>query len=145
MRIVVDADATPGIKLIETVAQKYQVPCILISDDTHDIESNYSEVVTVSKGFQSVDMYLCNHLKEHDIVITQDYGVATIALSHNAFAIHPKGFLYTSENIDNLLNSRHLHMKLRKQGKHVKGPKKRSSQDDERLIKNLEKIILDSL
>jgi len=103
MRIIVDADATPSINLIEKLASNDQVPCILIADDTHDLTSTYSEVITVSKGFQSVDMYLVNIIKEHDIVITQDYGLATIALSKNCYVIHPKGTIYTNDNIDIML------------------------------------------
>ena len=134
MRIIVDADATPSINLIEKLASNDQVPCILIADDTHDLTSTYSEVITVSKGFQSVDMYLVNIIKEHDIVITQDYGLATIALSKNCYVIHPKGTIYTNDNIDIMLATRHLNAKKMQQKKHLKGPKKRNKDDDERVI-----------
>lgn len=141
MRIIVDADATPGISLIEQVAINYELPCILIADDTHVLKSDYSEIVTVSKGAQSVDMYLVNMLESNDIVISQDYGVAVIGLSKHCHVINTKGNLYTDENIDSLLASRHLSGKLRRQGHHTKGPKKRTKEDDIRLQETMIHII----
>ena len=35
---------------------------------------------------------------EHDIVVTQDYGVAAMALGKGAYAIHQSGKWYTDEN-----------------------------------------------
>lgn len=141
MRIIVDADAMPGIKIIEEVAQKYGVKCILISDTTHNLTSDYSEIITVDKGFQSVDMYLVNIIKENDIVISQDYGVATIALARKCLVVNPKGLLYTDDNIDMMMATRHIATKMRKQNHHLKGPKKRTKEDDERLRKTLESLV----
>lgn len=141
MRIVVDADATPGISLIEKLAEKYQLPCILIADDTHILTSSYSDIITVSKGAQSVDMYLVNMLEKHDIIVSQDYGVAVIGLSKHCYVVSPKGNEYTNQNIDSMLESRYLASKLRRQGYHTKGPKKRTNADDERLMQTLTRII----
>lgn len=137
MRIIVDADATPGISLIEMVAQKYQIPCILISDDTHILKSEYSDIITVTKGFQSVDIYLVNMIEKGDIVVTQDYGVACVAISKKIQVVNPKGEIYSENNIDLLMTQRHIHSKLRHQKKHIKGPKKRTKIDDERLVQSL--------
>lgn len=141
MRIIVDADATPGISLIEQVAINYELPCILIADDTHVLTSSYSEVITVSKGSQSVDMYLVNMLEANDMIITQDYGVAVIGLAKHCYVVNPKGYLYTDENIDSMLASRHIAGKLRRQGHHTKGPKKRTKEDDIRLQDTIINII----
>lgn len=141
MRIIVDADAMPSIPAIESFAQEYQVPCLLICDDTHQLQSDFSEVIVVSKGYQSVDMYLIGILKEGDIVITQDYGVATLALLKKTKVVHPKGMIYTEENILELLESRHQNQKLRKQKRHIIGPKKRTLLDEQRLLQSLRTCI----
>lgn len=141
MRIIVDADATPGIPLIEQIAIAYKLPCILVSDDTHVLKSDYSKIITVSKGDQSADMYLVNMLEPHDIVVSQDYGVAVIGLSKQCYVVNPKGYLYTDENIDAMLESRHIATKLRRHGHHTKGPKKRTIEDDERLVETITKIV----
>lgn len=141
MRIIVDADATPDINLIEDIAKKYQLPCILISDDTHVFTSDYSNIITVSKGPQSVDLYLVNMLKKNDIIISQDYGVAVIGLAKQCHVMSTKGYLYTDENIDSMLESRHISRKLRQLGYHTKGLKKRSKEDQLRLIQTLMNII----
>lgn len=38
--------------------------------------------------------------------MTQDYGVAALALGKRAYAIHQNGWEYTAENIDRLLMER---------------------------------------
>jgi len=141
MNIIVDADACPGVNLITDIAIKYNIKLTLYNDNTHNIESNYADVVTLSKGFQSVDMVIANDIKKGDILVTQDFGLATIALSKQAYVVHPKGMIYTDDNIDNLLYERHLNSKLRKSGKHTKGPKKRTKEDDQNLVNSLEILI----
>ncbi len=137
MKIYVDADAMPSIGIIEDTARQYQILCILVSDDSHQLTSFYSTIITVSKGYQSVDMWLINHLQKGDIVITQDYGVAVLALTKLAKVINPKGMIYTNDNIDTLLEQRHQKQKLIRQKKYGKGPKKRTIQDDVQLKKSL--------
>lgn len=141
MRIIVDADAMPGIKIIEEVAKNSKIECILISDNTHNLTSDYSKIITVDKGFQSVDMYLINIIEENDIVVSQDYGVAIIAISKKCHVVNPKGIIYTNDNIDLMMETRHIATKMRKQKKHLKGPKKRTKKDDERLKWTLEMLV----
>ena len=141
MRIIVDGDACPGISIIENIAKKYNVELIVFCDIHHYIYLEYGEVRVVDSGFQSVDMYVVNICKEKDIVITQDYGVAAIALGKKAYVINPKGYYYNEENIDRLLEERHISQKIRRAGGRPNNPKKRTKEDDNRLEKNLIKII----
>ena len=79
-----------------------------------------------------------------DIVVSQDYGVAAMALGKGAYAIHQSGRWYTDENIDRMLMDRHLNKKARRSShkNHIKGPKKRTEEDDERFAQSFEKMIL---
>lgn len=145
MRIIVDADACPGKNIIEDVAKSYRLEVIMFCDINHILNSNYSSIKYVDSGFQSVDMYVVNEAKKEDIVITQDYGVATIVLGKGSNAISPKGKIYSNDNIDRMLFERHMHSKLRKSGVKVSNSKKRTHDDDERLRNNLIKIIENNL
>ena len=141
MSIIVDADACPSINLITATASKYNLELILYTDDTHNLYSDYGKVITVSRGFQSVDTLISNDINQKDILITQDFGLAVIALSKKAKVLHPKGMIYTDDNIDKLLYERHISAKIRRSGGHTKGPKKRTKEDDLNLINSLEKLI----
>lgn len=141
MKIVVDGDGCAGREIIEKVAKKNSIKVLIYCTINHMIRSDYSEVKTVDDGFQSVDMYVANATEKNDIVVTQDYGVAAMALGKGALAISPRGYIYDNNNIDRLLFERHLSQKNRRAGGRTKGNHKRSKEDDERLYYNLEKLI----
>ncbi|MDO4943289.1 MAG: YaiI/YqxD family protein [Lachnospiraceae bacterium] len=143
MRIFVDADACPVIGIIERLAKKYDVPVTLLCDTNHVLVSDYSEVNVIGAGADAVDYALIGLCSKGDIVVSQDYGVAAMALGKGAYAIHQSGKWYTNENIDQMLMERHLAKKARRATKknHLKGPRKRSAQDDERFAESFEKMI----
>ena len=91
----------------------------------------------------AVDYKLIRICHKGDIVVSQDYGVAAMALGKGAYAIHQSGKWYTNDNIDQMLMERHLNKKARRaSGKnHVKGPKKRTPEDDEHFSESFEKMI----
>ena len=97
--IYVDADACPVYRIAEQIARKRQIPVILFSDTNHVLTSDYSEVCVVSAGADAVDFALIGRCRRGDIIITQDYGVAALALGKGACAIHQSGRWYTNENI----------------------------------------------
>lgn len=57
----------------------------------------------VDRGADSVDIVLVNNCNKGDIVVTQDYGVAAMALGKGAYAIHQSGKWFTNDNIDEML------------------------------------------
>lgn len=142
MKIIIDGDACPSIPIIENIARKYNVEVLIFCDFNHYIHSNYSQVKVVDSGFQSVDMHVVNNTSENDIIISQDYGVAAMCLPKKAYVINPKGYIYSENNIDRLLEERHISQRIRRGGGKTPNPKKRSKEDDERLAANLEKIII---
>lgn len=144
MKIYVDADACPVIGIVEKIAQKYQIPVMLLCDTNHILSSQYSEVKIIGAGADAVDFALINLCKKGDIVVTQDYGVAAMALGKGAYGIHQSGRWYTNETIDQMLMERHLNKKARRSsGKnHLKGPKKRTEEDDLRFEQSFEKLIV---
>lgn len=141
MHIYVDADACPVVGIVESLAEKYNIPVTLLCDTNHIIHSDYSEVITVGAGADAVDYKLINMCHKGDIVVSQDYGVAAMALVKGAYAIHQSGTWYTDENIDRMLMERHLNKKARRAShkNHISGPRKRTDADDEHFAKSFEK------
>lgn len=146
MHIWVDADACPVVRIVEQVAKKRKIPVTLLCDTNHVLTSDYSEVITIGAGADAVDFALVNRCQAGDLVVTQDYGVAAMALGKGAYGIHQSGRWYTNDNIGGLLMDRHLAQKARRaSGKnHLKGPKKRTAEDDENFRASLERL-LDSI
>ena len=128
MQIFVDADACPVVAIIEKIAKENSVPVTLLCDTNHVLSSAYSEVVVVGAGADAVDYKLISICHKGDIVVSQDYGVAAMALGKGAYAIHQSGKWYTNDNIDQMLMERHLNKKARRSSRkcHIKGPKKRT-------------------
>ena len=143
MKIFVDADACPVVRIVEKIAKKYEVPVTLLCDTNHVLSSDYSEVMIVGAGADAVDFKLISLCRQGDIVVTQDYGVAAMALSKKAHAIHQSGKWYTNENIDQMLMERHLAKKARRASSknHLKGPRKRTEEDDMRFAESFEKMV----
>ena len=144
MQIFVDADACPVVDIVEKIAKEYNVPVTLLCDTNHVLSSAYSEVVIVGAGADAVDYKLISICHKGDIVVSQDYGVAAMALGKGAYAIHQSGKWYTNDNIDQMLMERHLNKKARRSSRkcHIKGPKKRTEEDDERFAQSFEKMLL---
>ena len=144
MKIFVDADACPVVGIVEELAKKYKIPVTLLCDTNHVLFSDYSEAIVVGAGSDAVDYKLISICHKGDMVVSQDYGVAAMALGMGAYAIHQSGKWYTNENIDQMLMERHLNKKARRasQKNHLKGPKKRTAEDDEHFRESFEKMIL---
>ncbi len=144
MQIFVDADACPVVDVVETIAEKYHIPVTLLCDTNHVLYSDYSEVIVVGAGADAVDYKLISICHKGDIVVSQDYGVAAMALGKGAYAMHQSGKWYTDENIDRMLMERHLNKKARRSSSknHIKGTRKRTNEDDERFAQSFEKLVL---
>lgn len=132
MKILVDADACPVKEIVVRMAKARGVPVIMVIDTSHELEDGYSKVITVDKGIDSADYAVAGLASRDDIVVTQDYGLAAMALAKGAKAINQDGLIYTDSNIDQLLTRRYVGQKLRRGGIRTKGPKKRTKGDDER-------------
>ncbi len=143
IRLLIDADACPVYRIAEGIAKERQIPVMLFSDTNHILSSEYSEVRIIGAGADAVDFALINECKRGDIIITQDYGVAAMALGKGAYPIHQNGRWYTNDNIDQMLMERHLAKKARMgKGKHhLKGSRKRTPEDDENFTASLLRLI----
>jgi uncharacterized protein YaiI (UPF0178 family) len=140
-RILVDADACPVKEIILKMAKRRDIPVTMVIDTSHELDDGYSTVVTVDKGADSADYAITGMATGHDIVVTQDYGLAAMILAKGALAIDQNGMVYTDENIGSLLESRYIGQKIRRGGGRTKGPKKRTREDDERFENAFGKLL----
>ena len=146
MTVYVDADACPVTRIVERVSRAYHVPVVLLCDTSHMLASDYSEVRVIGEGADAVDLALINLCRPGDLVVTQDYGVAALALGKGARAIHQSGRWYTDGNIDALLMERYVAGKARRSGKaHLKGPSRRTKEDDRRFEESFERLLREAL
>ncbi len=141
--ILVDADSCPVVRQVEAAARRHGLPMTLLCDENHLMHSDYAQVRHVSSGADAVDIALMNLCKRGDIVVTQDYGVAAMALGKGAHAIHHSGKRYTDDNIDMMLMERQLAKKARRaSGKHhLRGPSKFTEEDRQRFSAAIEELI----
>lgn len=139
-KILVDADGCPVVNETIEIAREFSLPCVLICDTAHEMHREGAETITVSKGADAVDFVLVNRIEKGDIVVTQDYGLAAMALAKQGFPLDQNGRWYTDHNIDQLLAARHKAQKIRRAGGRLKGPKKRTAEQNEGFITSLRKL-----
>ena len=146
MKILIDADGCPVVDLTVRLAAKHGAECVILCDTAHEFNREGAQTVIVEKGADSVDFKLVNLVREGDIVVTQDYGLAAMCLARKAVPLSQNGMVYTDKNIDQLLFTRYVSKKIRNSGGRLKGPSKRKPEQDkafeealERLIKNISK------
>ncbi|MBR3994727.1 MAG: YaiI/YqxD family protein [Clostridia bacterium] len=141
MKIFIDADACPVTDIAIKIAKEYNLECTVICDTSHIISREDVKKIIVSKGNDSADFALVNMISKGDIAITQDYGLACMCLGKRALVINQNGLEYTNDNIMYLMETRHAAKKLRMSGKHLKGPKPRSKEQDIMFEANFRKLI----
>lgn len=130
MRVLIDADGCPVVKIAVEEAKKHGVPCVLVCDTAHSFSLPGVRTVTVSQGADSADFALVNLAGSGDLVVTQDYGLAAMCLARGAIPLNQDGMRYHDGNIDALLDARHMAKKYRRAGGRLKGPSKRSASQD---------------
>jgi len=141
MRIVIDGDACPSKEAIKNIAKKYHISVDVYVDSSHVFSDDYFEIHIISQGKDAVDMAIANSITKTDLLVTQDYGLASITMLKCLAVVNPVGYQYTLDNIDQLLFQRHINQKKRRAGKRGTYIKKRTTDDEIKLINLLETII----
>ena len=127
MKILIDADGCPVVDLTLQAAAEHGLEAILFCDTSHEFKEKNARVVTVG-----------------DIVVTQDYGLAAMMLAKRGYPITQNGKRLTDANIDTLLLTRHAAKKARRGGYRLKGPSKRTAEQDKDFQAALRRLIEDA-
>lgn len=141
MKLLIDADGCPVVDIAVTLCKKHHIPCLLLCDTAHEFHREGADTLMFDKGADSVDYALANRVVPGDVVVTQDYGLASLCLARKARVLHQNGWEYTPDNIDALLLLRHDARKHRAAGGRMKGPKKRTAEQNQAFAQALEKIL----
>jgi len=141
LKIIVDADACPVKDIIEELAQAYRLQVVMVSNINHLISSQYARVVVVDGASEAADIAIVNLTRRGDIVVTQDYGLASMVLAKGSYALDPLGHQYTEANIEGLLLRRYINQKARRAGERIGGPRKRNQVDNSRFRQCLQRVI----
>jgi uncharacterized protein YaiI (UPF0178 family) len=139
--VLIDADGCPVVDIAVSLSRKYKIECIIICDTSHVFNKEGARTITVSKGADSVDFALVNMLCPGDIVVTQDYGLAAMCLARRAIPISQDGIVYHDGNIGSLLQARHAAAKIRRAGGRLRGPKKRTPEQNTQFAVKFEELI----
>lgn len=145
MKVLVDADACPVVDIAVNLCAEFQIECILLCDTAHILHRDGAQTLVFDKGADSVDFALVNRTSPGDIVITQDYGLASMCLAKRAKVLHQDGWEYTEDNISGLMEQRHAAKKLRAAGGRTKGPSKRKPEQDKAFRKALQLLLQQSV
>ena len=127
MKVLIDAEACPVVDIALRLCREFKIECLLLCDTAHEMHREGAQTLVIDKGADSVDLALVNRTSANDVVVTQDYGLASMCLAKQARVIHQDGWEYTPYNIDALLFQRHAAKEYRASGGRTKGPKKRAS------------------
>ena len=130
MTVLIDADGCPVVDIAVRICRASAVPCLILCDTAHEFSRDGAETLVFDKGADSVDFALANRVCQGDLVVTQDYGLASMCLARGAAVFHQDGWEYTAYNIDALLFSRHEARKFRASGGRTKGSQKRTARQN---------------
>ncbi|MFD2306794.1 YaiI/YqxD family protein [Enterococcus termitis] len=126
MKIFIDGDGSPVKDTTITVASDYGIAVVIVTSIDHYSLKEYPghvSFVYVDKGADAADYKIVQLIKQGDLLVTQDYGLASLVLPKGARVLHQRGSEYTAKTIDGLLEQRYFSAKIRKSGGHTKGPK----------------------
>ncbi len=141
MKVLIDADGCPVVDIAIGLCRQHQIPCLLLCDTAHEFYREGAETFVHDKGADSVDFALVNRVSPGDLVITQDYGLASMCLAKKARVVHQDGWEYTMDNMDALLFQRHESKRFRASGGRMKGPKKRTASQNHTFEAAFQKLL----
>lgn len=113
MKILLDADGSPVREITEKLCQKYGAKLLMVKNYSQDFSSIYGEIISVDISKEAADIYIANHAKSGDLVITNDKGLSSLGLSKNARVMDFQGNFIDDDNIVAMLESRHFNKKMR--------------------------------
>ena len=155
--LYIDADACPVTREAIECARRAGWPVVIAGNSTQNLERHigrgdprdaaharhgfWVEVLDVTVGADSADFAIVECLEPGDAVVTQDIGLASMALGRDAAAISVRGHVFRRETIDVELLVRHEEKRVRRAGGRTRGPAAFTSEDRRRFSRNLARLL----
>jgi len=144
MVIWVDADACPAqIKeVLFRAAERVQIRTALVANHALRVpKSRFIQTKHVESGFDVADARIVAALTAGDLVITADVPLAAQVVAAKAFALNPRGTLYTPDNVQDHLARRNSMEALRSSGEMTRGPAPLDKSDIQAFANELDKFL----
>lgn len=155
--LFIDADACPVIREALAAARTEGTPCVIAGNTTQNLSRHvrstdpteprdgfWVSTLQASVGADSADFAIVRELRPHDVLVTQDIGLASIALGRGARAIGVRGRVYEPEAIDSMLLVRHEERRLRRAGGRTQGPRAFTERDRRRFVRTLRRLLAEA-
>jgi uncharacterized protein YaiI (UPF0178 family) len=144
MVVWVDADACPvQVKeILFRAAERTQIRTVLVANHALRVpKSRFIEAKQVDSGFDVADARIVAALAAGDLVVTADVPLAAQAVAAKAFALNPRGTLYTPDNVQDHLARRNFLETLRSSGERTRGPAPLDKADIQAFANELDKFL----
>jgi uncharacterized protein YaiI (UPF0178 family) len=145
MNIWVDADACPVVikTILFKAAERTKLPLTLVANQSiSHPPSRYITMLQVPGGFDVADDEIVKRAVKGDLVITADIPLAAEVMEKGAYALNPRGELYTQETIKTRLNMRDFMDTMRSSGIQTGGPPPLNQADRQKFANNLDRLLL---
>ena len=144
MVVWVDADACPvQIKeILFRAAERTEIRTVLVANHGLRVpKSRFIEAKQVDSGFDVADARILAALAAGDLVVTADVPLAAQVVAAKAFALNPRGTLYTPDNVQDHLARRNYLETLRSSGERTRGPAPLDKTDIQAFANELDKFL----
>lgn len=144
VKVIIDGDACPVVDEVVELTIETGISVIIIRSFSHFSHQQYPEHVSISyvdDGPDAVDYKIVKLANSQDIVITQDYGLASLLIDKVRLVMHHNGNVYHHNTIQQLLDKRYLNAQIRKQGGRHKGPPPFSKADRLKFVQSFKTIL----
>jgi hypothetical protein len=142
--VFIDADACPVTREAISAARSHGAKVMLVADTNTNLTKYVRpgvEATNVSQGRDSADFAIVGMLQAGDVVVTQDIGVAAMALGRGASAVSPRGRIFYLATIDAEMELRHAEARHRRAGGRTGGPSPFTEDDREHFVSSLERLL----
>jgi hypothetical protein len=144
MHIWVDGDACPNAikEILYRAADRVKIPLVLVANAAlRTPPSKYISTIRVAAGLDSADNEIARRCEKGDLVITADIPLAANVVARGAFALNPRGEIYTEETVRERLSMRNFFDDLRSSGIETGGPSPLSRKDRQSFANNLDSFL----
>ena len=144
LAIWVDADACPAVvkEILFRAAERERVCVTLVANQPlRTPPSRYVRALQVARGFDVADAEIVGRVRAGDLVVTADIPLAAAVIERAAYAIDPRGELYTPDTIRERLTMRNFMDDLRAAGVETDGPSAFSASDRKAFGNQLDRFL----
>ncbi|WP_300619899.1 YaiI/YqxD family protein [Dokdonella sp.] len=144
MKLWVDADACPKVvkEILYRAAERERVELILVANRPLAVpRSLFIRSRTVEAGLDVADRAILGWIEPGDLVVTADVPLAAEVVERGATALHPRGELYTAENVRQQLSLRDFMTHLRGAGVQTGGPPSFDQRDRQAFANQLDRLL----